>query len=107
MGEFAAQRRSGNGLRLPAAKRNQGPDRLDDAERPGSAQEAVERGKQAGAGEGKDEPVTLMLESVEAEHRGDGEKPEQRQRVQGYASSRRCLARTQRCVPVSDRVTIE
>ena len=59
------------GHAIPAPKRNQRPNRLDDAERPSALQKAVNRSGDTGAGEGEHEPRAAMLEGIEQEHGGD------------------------------------
>ena len=53
--------------------RHDGPDGLDQSERPGALQEAVDRTEDARAREREDKPAAAAFEPVGYEHRRDGE----------------------------------
>ena len=64
---------------VPAARGNDGPDRLDEAERPGPLQEPVHGSEHARDREAQNETRTALLERVTHHHQRDGAQPEQRE----------------------------
>jgi len=60
---------------------NEGPDRLDNAERPRSLQKAVNGRERAGAGKREDEVRASILEGIEDHHGGNRDDAEQGKRV--------------------------
>jgi hypothetical protein len=66
---------------MPAPQRNASPDCLDQPERPGPLQKAVDRAKRASRRESENEPVAALLQSVSHQHRGHREQTEQAQYI--------------------------
>ena len=60
----------------PAAQRDQRPDGFHDSERPRALKKTVNRSKDAGYGEGEDEPAAARFERVGDHHGADGEESE-------------------------------
>ena len=58
----------------PPPQRNAGPDRLDQSERPGTLQEAVDGSQRTGARKGKDKHMMAILQRVARQHGGDREQ---------------------------------
>lgn len=61
---------------LPAAEGDQGPDALDESERPRALQEAIDRREGARGGKTQNEPVAAILERVASHHDGHGKEAE-------------------------------
>src|ERR1700744_5091435 len=59
---------------IPAPECYDGPDCLDQSERPRALQKPIGRAQQAGAGERQHKPVAARFERVGYEHHGNGEE---------------------------------
>ena len=90
--EAASSAAPGASFEPPAAQRDTRPDSLDQAEWPGSLQEAICRSQHAGARKRQDEPVASLFQGVRDQHQRHRHESEQRQAIHSPLPLAPCTA---------------